>query len=90
MAFNTSAESPKLAEVIGSFAPIAYGIDSTAGGGTCTVTVPSLKTVKGVIVTPQAAATAIPYVSATSGNTFTVTMDASEAFSWMAWGDPAA
>ena len=87
MAFNTSAQDPKPLEVIGSYLPAACGIVANGGGGTVDVIVTCLKTVRGVILTSQSASTVVPYVSATSGNTFTITADANEVINWVAWGD---
>jgi len=61
---------------------------STAASNVLTVTCPNLALVKGVVATPMySSVSAMVAITATSGNTFTVvTTNASEVFSWIAWG----
>lgn len=90
MAFNVTAidttTNNELLESKGSYSGFAVGI-GLAVSTTLTVTVPGLKTVKGVVMTPETAAATITLTS-TSGNTFTATASQSgDTIHWIAWGD---
>ena len=85
MAFTTTDEAPKLLKVVGETTEMVCGID-TASGSALTVTVPQLTTVKGVVATAYTSGATVS-VTATSTNTFSVaTTNASDVFSWIAWG----
>ena len=81
-----TALSPTLAKIVGNYSELVYGI---AGGSSTstTVTVPQLKTVKGVVVTSATSATGA-YCATVSSNTFTVTHASSDMFTYIAFGAP--
>ena len=86
MAFNTSAQDPRLLKVAGETTEMACGI-STASGSALTITVPQLSYVYGAVAMTFTNAAANVAVTATSGNTFTVaTTNAADVFAWIAWG----
>ena len=86
MAYNSTAESPKLLESIGSFSGFAVGID-VASSTTLTVTVPQLKVVIGALGTSLDNATA-PIFASSSGGQFTMTTNSGDKIAWIAWGVP--
>lgn len=91
MAFNKSATTfnrdgtPLLVENRGSYSGFAIGL-AALSGGTATVTVPSLREVHWAIAQSRSANRA--YVSADTGNTFTITGSGSETVAWIAYGLP--
>ena len=87
MAYVSSDEAPKLLKVVGENTEMVCGID-TASSNVLTVTVPQLAVVKGVVATPMySSVSSMVAITATATNTFTVvTTNASEVFSWVAWG----
>lgn len=88
MAYNVTAQSPKLLEALGSFSGFAVGI-GLASGTTLTVVVPGLRVVHGVVGTSLDNATA-PILASTSGSTFTMTTNSGDKIAWIAWGIPKA
>lgn len=89
MAYNITATNTttnnKLLESTGQFSGFACGI-GLAVTTTLTVTVPSLRTVEGVVMTGQGAT--LPQLASTSGNTFTATTGSADTIHWIAWGKP--
>jgi hypothetical protein len=87
MAYNITATDTttnnELLEGKGPFSGFAVGI-GLAVTTTLTVTVPSLKTIRGVVLTGQAGA---PTLTSTSANTFTATTSSADTIHWIAWGD---
>ena len=92
MAFNITATDTttenELLESIGSYSGFAVGI-GLAVSTTLSVTVPSLKTVKGVVALGQGSDTEA-HLASTSGNSFTITCGNADTIHWIAWGDPKA
>lgn len=95
MAFNLSSQAGKLAQAVGSYTELAYGM-TTMASGTGTVTVPGFRTLHGIVGIVQGATGAGETVicTATSGNTATLeTINESDAVAgtsvvmWIAWGD---
>ncbi len=86
MAYNTTAESPKLLESVGSYSGLAVGI-GLAVSTTLTVTVKGLRVVHGAIGTSLDNATA-PILATTVGNVFTMTTNSADKIAWIAWGIP--
>ncbi len=96
MAFNVSTQSPKVAEVVGSFRPLAYGM-TTMATGTGTVTIPQFSRIEGIVGVVQGATGVGETVicTATSANTATLeTIDeagdaaGTSVVMWIAWGTP--
>jgi len=103
MAFNMSTtigsgqQINRLANAWGKNCEIAIGFGVFASG-IATITVTNLARVDGAIIMEQVAATGhIIFVTATSGNTFSVLAEAtsgggaaaiSTGFAWLAWGLP--
>jgi len=84
MALQIDSLSPKICEVVGQFAPIAFGI-ATASGTTLSVTIPQFSIVYGALVLSTSTATA-GYVATTSGNSFTATVGSGETCMYIAFG----
>ena len=84
MALATTSLAPKILEVVGSFAPIAFGI-ATAVSTALTVTIPQFTLCYGALVLSSTTTTA-GYVATTSGNSFTATVGSGEVCMWIAFG----
>ena len=84
MALATTSLAPKICEVVGSFAPIAFGI-ATAVSTALTVTIPQFTLCYGALVLSSTTTTA-GYVATTSGNSFTATVGSGEVCMWIAFG----
>ena len=78
-----AATTSRLLKVVGETGEVVIGSD-TLSTTSLVVTVPQLTNVQGVILT--GVSTTVAYVSATSGNTFTITGGNGEVVAWMAWG----
>ena len=89
MAFNITPTDAttynKLVESIGQYTGFAAGV-GLAVSTTLTVTVKGLKTIHGVIMSGRS--TTLPYLAASSDNTFTATCGSADIISWIAWGVP--
>lgn len=81
-----SALAARQVQVVGSYAELAVGVDTTSGTS-ATITVPTFVTVLGVICGGNTSTTA-PYCATVSANTFTITKASSDVVSWMAFGVP--
>lgn len=81
MAFYYAADSSKLINPVGHFVPMAEG-SAVLSGGSATVTVPQAFVVKSAFVSSQTSNSA--RVSATSGNTFTITGTGTDRVDWLA------
>lgn len=84
MALQTSSVGPNILEVIGSFAPIAFGI-ATASATSLSVTIPQFSICYGALVLSTSSTTA-GYVATTSGNSFTATVGSGEVCMYIAFG----
>lgn len=87
MAFNKTTQAAKLVENVGQFSPLAYGI-AVLAAGSAVVKVPGLSLVEGGIAQSQTSNAA--RVSATDGNTLTITGTGTDSVMWIAWGKPKA
>ena len=94
MAFNVSTQSPKTAEVVGSFGPFAYGMTVMVSGA-ATITIPQFSRIEGIMGCAQGATGVGETVicTATSANTADIeTVDESgdaagtSVVMWIAWG----
>ena len=87
MAFNITPTNTttynKLMESVGQYSGFACGV-GLAVTTTLTVTVPSLSTIEGVVMSGRA--NTLPYLASSSGNTFTATCGSADSISWIAWG----
>lgn len=81
MAFFYTADSSKILETVGHYVSLAEG-SAVLAGGTATVKVPSAHIVKSAFVSSQTSNSA--RVSATSGNTFTITGTGTDRVDWLA------
>jgi hypothetical protein len=81
MAFTLTVDSTQLLPVIGVFSQIAFG-SAVLSGGSATVTIPNAREVKMAVASSQTANSA--RVSATSGNTFTITGTGTDRVDWIA------
>lgn len=81
MAFHYTADSTKISEKAGHVLPFAEG-SAVLAAGTATVKVPQARKVKMAIASSQTANAA--RVSATSGNTFTITGTGTDRVDWFA------
>ena len=81
MAFYYTADSAKVVEPVGHYLPIAEG-SVVLSGGSATVTVPQAYIVKSAFASSQTSNSA--RVSATSGNTFTITGTGTDRVDWLA------
>lgn len=84
MSLQVSSLSPKICEVVGQFAPIAYGIQ-TASSTDLTVTIPQFSLCYGAIVLSSSSTTA-GYVATTTGNSFSATVGSGEVCMYIAFG----
>ena len=84
MALQKTSLAPTILEVVGSFAPIAFGI-ATADTTTLEVTIPQFSVVYGALVLSSTTTTA-GFVATTSGNTFTATVGSAEVCMYIAFG----
>ena len=84
MALQISSIGPKICEVVGQFAPIAFGVQ-TASATDLTVTIPQFSLCYGAIVLSSSTTTA-GYVATTSGNSFSATVGTGEVCMYMAFG----
>lgn len=87
MAFYYAVDSSQIVEQIGNFCPLAVG-SSVLSGGSATVTVPQAYLVKMAVASSQTSNAA--RVSATSGNTFTITGTGTDRVDWIAFIQPRA
>ena len=83
MAFNKTTITPTIIENVGTYSGFAIGV-ATLSGGSATVTVPQFRQVHWAIAQSRSANRA--YVSADTGNTFTITGSGGETVSWIAYG----
>ena len=83
MALQTSSIQA-VAEVVGQYAPIAFGV-ATASGTSLDVTIPQFVKVYGAIVLSTSTTTA-GYTATTSGNNFDATVGTGEVCMWIAFG----
>lgn len=79
-----TALSSVLIPAIGSYTQLAVGVAGGSGTST-TVTIPQFVSVKAVIVSSATSATGA-YCDTISGNTFTVTTNSNDLFSYVAYG----
>ena len=77
-------KSPALVQCIPPYTELVYGIVTTTTT-TATVTIPQFSVCLGAMVTGCTSTTA-PYVTAVSGNTFTVTCASSDQLMYLAFG----
>ena len=84
MALATTSLAPKILEVVGVFAPIAFGI-ATAVSTVLTVTIPQFDLCYGALVLSSSTSTA-GFCVTTSGNSFTATVGSGEVCMWIAFG----
>lgn len=84
MALQVSTLGPKICEVVGQFAPIAFGIQ-TASGTDLTVAIPQFSRCDGALVLSTSTNTA-GYVPTTSGNSFTAVVGTGEVCMYIAFG----
>ena len=83
MGFNTTAQDPKIVEVIGSFAPVATGVVALSGG-TAEVTVSNFESIDVALVHAHTAnATRVTDIT---GNTFTITGTGTDVVMYLAVG----
>ena len=83
MAFNYTADTVEILEDVGQFPPIACG-SVVLSGWSATVTIRHFSKVKMAVASSQTANAA--RVSATSGNTFTITGTGTDRVDWFAVG----
>ena len=79
---NTTAYN-KLMESVGQYSGFACGV-GLAVTTTLTVTVPSLSTIEGVIMSGRSST--VPYLASSAANVFTATCGDADSISWIAWG----
>lgn len=84
MALQLSASGPTILQAVGSFCPIAYGIQ-TAVTTVLTVTIPQFSTCLGALVLSSSTSTA-GFCVTTSGNSFTATVGSGEVCMYIAFG----
>jgi hypothetical protein len=84
MSLQNSTLGPKVCEVVGQMAPIAFGIQ-TASGTDLTVTIPQFSHCYGAWVGSTSTTTA-GYVGTTSGNSFTAVVGNGEVCMYIAFG----
>lgn len=84
MALQVSSLGPKICEVVGQMAPIAFGIQ-TASSTDLTVTIPQFSLCYGAIVLSSTTTTA-GYVATTTGNSFSATVGSGEVCMYIAFG----
>lgn len=84
MALDISTYGPKVAEVVGTFAPIAFGVE-TASGTSLDITIPQFSRIYAVIV-QSASTTTAGYTATTSGNNFDATVGSGEVCFYVAFG----
>lgn len=98
MAFNVTAQTPKLVENLGAFSPFAVGM-ATMSSGKATVTFPGLRRVDGVIGMVQGATGVGETVICTATSTNTADIETvnesgsaggSSVVMLIAWGIPSA
>jgi hypothetical protein len=81
MAFNVSAQDPKVIEAVGSMTELRHGTVALSGG-TATVTIPGVSSVVGAIAHSQTSNAA--RVSATDANTLTISGTGTDIVFWIA------
>jgi hypothetical protein len=84
MALNISDYGPKIVEVVGQFAPIAFGV-ATASSTSLDVTIPQFSQIYAVIVQSSSTTTA-GYTATISGNNFDCTVGSAEVCFYVAFG----
>lgn len=87
MALQISSQDPTIAQCYGAYSPFATGI-TTGSGTTTTVVVEDFERVDGVVAMSGSGAAAAPWLTTTSGNSFTVTHTSGDELFWIAWGIP--
>lgn len=87
MALQITSQDPEILPCYGAYSPFATGI-TTGSGTTTTVIVEDFERVDGVIAMSGSAATSAPWITTTSGNSFTVTHNTGDELFWVAWGIP--
>jgi hypothetical protein len=84
MSLQVSTLGPKVCEIVGQFAPIAFGIQ-TASATDLTVTIPQFSRCDGALVLSSSSTTA-GYVATTTGNSFSATVGSGEVCMYIAFG----
>jgi hypothetical protein len=84
MALDISDYGPKVVEVVGQFAPIAFGV-TTASSTSLDVTIPQFSRIYSVIVQSSTTTTA-GFTATISGNNFDATVGTGEVCFYVAFG----